>query len=456
MFTAKLKISGSVFLILLSYSALVAEIGLWTSSAELASKPTFGEPWQAVVDAADAVNPNAASVSNQDSNNNVEILAAAIAFARNGNQVYRNKVVTACELLVAGGNPGDRTLAWARETGAYALAADLVDYRTPDFELWLRNMAEGYIASDNRTMLEMFYARPNNWGTMGFGSLCAIYGFLQDTTRLDQIKNYWIQSVLGPKPAALNYGDDLSWHVDQNNLRLVNPKGSVKEGLNIDGVIPDDMRRNGSFSNPPPVPTTSYHWEVLQGIVMGARILDRLGMGIWAVSDSAIYRAVYILQVEWENAFGNWKAEGDDLWMLPFIDEVYGTNYTIGQPSRVWEHGKNTGWPYVVWDGTTGIENNGQVIVPAEFEIFQNYPNPFNSVTNIHFYLNTPARVRIEIYAISGKKIITLLDDFYSAGDFKIKWNAEDNQNQKIPTGIYICRLKVNGTIRSNIMVYTK
>jgi hypothetical protein len=456
MLNQNLKFFSIIIFMFLSYTLLKAEIGLWTSAVELSSKPISGEPWQAVVDAADAADPNAASVSNQDSNNNAEILAAAIAFARNGNQVYRNKVITACGLLVAGGNPGDRTLAWARETGAYALAADLVDYRTPDFELWLRNMAEGYIASDNRTMLEMFYVRPNNWGTMGFGSLCAIYGYLQDTTRLIQIRDYWIQSVLGPKPAALTYGDDLSWHVDQNNLRLINPKGSVKEGLNIDGVIPDDMRRNGSFSNPPPVPTTSYHWEVLQGIVMGARILDRLGMGIWAVSDSAIYRAVYILQVEWENAFGNWKAEGDDLWMLPFIDEVYGTNYTIGQPSRVWEHGKNTGWPYVVWDGTTGIENHGQFRVPDQFEIFQNYPNPFNPVTNIRFSLNKSARVRIEIYTISGKKIKTLSDGYYRAGDYKIKWNASDDQDQNLSTGIYLCRLKVNSFIKYLKMIYVK
>jgi hypothetical protein len=98
--------------------------------------------------------------------------------------------------------------------------------------------------------------------------------------------------------------------VNTNNLRLINPKGALKQGLNIDGVIPDDMRRNGSFSNPPPKPSTSYHWETLQGIIMGARILERAGMPIWDVADSAIYRAGYILQVRWENDFSGWKADG--------------------------------------------------------------------------------------------------------------------------------------------------
>ena len=106
-----------------------------------------GAGWTAVLAAANAADPNTATVANQDSNNNVEILAAAIVYARTGTQSYKDKVVAACQRLVSIGNPGDRTLAWGRETGAYALAADLVGYRTSAFETWLHNMAETYICS---------------------------------------------------------------------------------------------------------------------------------------------------------------------------------------------------------------------------------------------------------------------------------------------------------------------
>ncbi|UCD38081.1 MAG: hypothetical protein JSW54_00935 [Fidelibacterota bacterium] len=346
---ALVLLTASVFM---ARSVVFAQIGIWTSAEELASKPMAGLPWELVKAAADDVLPSDATVSNQDSNNNVEILAAAIVYARTGKQAYKSKVVDACQRLVANGKPSDRTLAWARETGAYALAADLVGYRTAELETWLRDMAEVFVASDGRTMLQMFRMRPNNWGTQGFGSLCAIYAFLQDTTRLKDIRDYWVKAVIGPKPEDQIYGgpdNDLSWHVDATELRLINPKGAVKKGLNIDGIIPDDMRRNGSFDNPPLPPTTSYHWEVLQGIIMGARILERMGMPIWEVADRAIYRAGYVLQHEWESEFGGWKAEGDDLWMLPFFDDAYGTHWSEGQPDRMWRHGKNTGWPYVVW-----------------------------------------------------------------------------------------------------------
>lgn len=325
-----------------------------------------GTAWEAVKKGADKANPMNATVSNQDSDNNVMILAAGIVYARNNNESYKTKVVHACEKLAEEGYPvsvsgkQNRTLAWARETGAYALAADLVGYRTMQFETWLHNMAENFVAEDNRTLLEMYKERPNNWGSHAFGSLCAIYAYLQDTTRLNEVRDYWIQSVIGPKPDLLIYGgpsNDCSWHSDTTDLRLINPKGAVKGGLNIDGITPDDMRRNGSFCNPPPSPSTSYHWGILQGMVMAGRILERLGMSIWTVGDSAIYRAYTALQIRWQNTFGGWKAEGDDLWMLPFLDKVYKTNCSEGQPVRMWQHGKNTGWPYVVWEETSGIKS---------------------------------------------------------------------------------------------------
>jgi len=312
----------------------------------LAPLPTSGPGWDWVKAAADT-NFYPPDVSNQDSNDNVFCLAAGIVYARTGIQSYKDNVVAACEYLASHGKPGADTLAWARETGAYAMAADLVGYRTSAFETWLRNMAEVYVATDGRTMRGMFEARPNNWGTHGFGSLGAIYRYLNDTTELTEIRDYWIQLVVGPKPSPASYGSDISWHVDENNLRQINPQGSVKQGMNIDGVLPDDLRRGSSFKEPPTM--TGYCWEALQGIVMAARVLDRAGMSIWNVDDQAIYRAAYCLQVRFATDYDPaWAATGDDLWMLPFLDKIYGTSWATGDPeSREWDHGKNTGWAYV-------------------------------------------------------------------------------------------------------------
>ncbi|UCH62498.1 MAG: T9SS type A sorting domain-containing protein [Fidelibacterota bacterium] len=427
-----------------------AQIGLWTSAAELVDKPMSGLPWESVKAAADAADPGMAFVSDQNNNNNAQILAAAIVYARSGDTTYQTKVTAACEKLVSAGYPAlapgiseedNRTLAWARETGAYALAADLVGYRTPEFETWLRRMAEEYIAYDERTLLHMFHVRPNNWGTHAFGSLCAIYAYLQDTTSLGELRDYWIQAVVGPKPDELEYGDDLSWHADPSNLRLINPKGAVKQGLNIDGITPDDMRRNGSFSNPPPTSSTTYHWGALQGQVSGGRILERMGMPIWDVADSALYRAGYALQVRWENSYGGWKAEGDDLWLLPFFDSVYGTHWSEGQPERVWKHGKNAGWPYVVWDGTISSSEEQGSFNPGIYELLQNYPNPFNPVTRISLSIAETSPVHLAVYDLVGREVSTLLDGVEEAGEHILVWEAVNREGTQLPSGIYLCRL---------------
>ncbi|MFC1481384.1 T9SS type A sorting domain-containing protein [Candidatus Neomarinimicrobiota bacterium] len=442
-----MAIMGTLCLLTLC-SSVSAQLGIWTSAEELANKPMTGIPWEAVKTAADAVNPQSATVSDQDSNNNADILAAAIVYARTGDEAYKTKVVDACQRLVNGEKPDDRTLAWARETGAYAMAADLVGYRTVEFETWLRNMAEVYVATDGRTLLYMFQLRPNNWGTQGFGSLCAIYAYLQDATRLNEVRDHWIQEVVGPKPDIVVYGEDKSWHVDSDDLRLINPKGAIKEGLNIDGIIPDDMRRGTSFKNPPD--HTGYAWETLQGIISGARILERSGMPIWGIADSAIYRAGYAIQVRWENQFGSWKAEADDLWMLHFFDDAYGTNWADGQLERVWEHGKNAGWPYVVWDGTLGNTDSQGNMLPNSYKLGQNYPNPFNPATNILFTIPQSGPVSLTIYDLLGRPVTTLFDGVKQAGVHTITWESLDSEGSPLPSGIYICQLGA-GSINKNI-----
>ena len=280
-------------------------------------------------------------VSNQDDATNVRVLAAAIVYARTAEAKYKTKVEAAL-LAVQGTEKGGRTLAWGRETGAYAAAADLVDYGTPAFRAWLSNVADSEKGSQtNLTLRQMMKKRPNNWGSHAFGSLAAIYRFLGDATRLKEVRDYWVQGWVGPDP-GFTYGSDLSWHLDLSKPLMINPKGATKQGVNIDGIIPDDMRRGGSFTTGTPA-ETGYCWEHLQGVLFGARVLERAGMPIWQAGDKAIYRAAYALEIR---IAGTFKASGDDRWQLAFLDQAYGTKWAGKQ--NVWGAGKNTGFAYVL------------------------------------------------------------------------------------------------------------
>ena len=94
----------------------MAEIGIWTSRSELADLPLTSEAWLRTLSAANVASPYGATVSDQGSNNNAEILAAGIVYARLGEAVYKDKVHAAIESLVRDGKPAGRTLAWGRET----------------------------------------------------------------------------------------------------------------------------------------------------------------------------------------------------------------------------------------------------------------------------------------------------------------------------------------------------
>ena len=319
--------------------------------------------WNSLQEAADEADPLAATLSDGDSNNNVQILAAAIVFARTGDSRYRDKVISANELLRRRGKPSQSTLRWGRELGAYVVAADLVGYRTASYEAWLRQMAEVFEGDDGRTLVETLHQRPNNWGTMAFGTLAAVYAYLEDSVQLRNLRLYWESRVEGPMPEVARFGDDTSWQFDVGNPLLINPIDARKSGLTIDGIVPDDMRRNGSFSNPPPTPRTSYHWETLQGMVMAARILERSGEPIWMTGDRALFRAFQVLQDRWSKIDQGYRASGDDVWMLPFIDHAYGSSFSAEYDpcnSRIDLHGKNIGWPWVLGGSNVVLKPTGQ------------------------------------------------------------------------------------------------
>ena len=79
------------------------EIGIWTSTPELATIPMSGPGWTEVLEGADLADPSLVTVSDLNSNSNLEILAAAIVYARTGQTLYRNKVTQGIDNLVAAG-----------------------------------------------------------------------------------------------------------------------------------------------------------------------------------------------------------------------------------------------------------------------------------------------------------------------------------------------------------------
>ena len=86
-------------------------------------------------------------------------------------------------------------------------------------------------------------------------------------------------------------------------------------------------------------------------------------------------------------------------------------------------------------DNTTGI--TGSTGVLHGFELKQNYPNPFNPATEISFTLPENNFVTLKVYDVSGRLVKTLVNDFRTAGNYKVSFDGGG-----ISSGIYFYKLE--------------
>ncbi|MBN2105235.1 PKD domain-containing protein [bacterium] len=122
----------------------------------------------------------------------------------------------------------------------------------------------------------------------------------------------------------------------------------------------------------------------------------------------------------------------------------YITAYTSGGLSI---RSQNSGFIIVgkIDTGTVSVMNQAEI--PETFDLKQNYPNPFNPVTRIVYQIPKTCDVKISIYNSLGQKIRELVQDSNTPGVYTIFWNGHNDLGQKVPTGIYICRMSASGHI---------
>ncbi|MCK9210632.1 MAG: T9SS type A sorting domain-containing protein [Ignavibacteriaceae bacterium] len=102
----------------------------------------------------------------------------------------------------------------------------------------------------------------------------------------------------------------------------------------------------------------------------------------------------------------------------------------------------------VIVSSTTGIK---VVEIPHDYTLYQNYPNPFNPSTEIKYAIPLESKVKIDIYSILGELVKTLVNDFQTAGNYSVAFDAS-----RFASGIYFYRLTANSTIITKKMLLIK
>ncbi|MBN2009003.1 T9SS type A sorting domain-containing protein [candidate division KSB1 bacterium] len=84
-------------------------------------------------------------------------------------------------------------------------------------------------------------------------------------------------------------------------------------------------------------------------------------------------------------------------------------------------------------------------IQPDGFQLFQNYPNPFNPSTTIAYSLSQQSLIQITIYNLNGQLIKTLINQQQAPGYYTVVWNATDEKNNPVSSGMYIYKIEADG-----------
>ena len=94
--------------------------------------------------------------------------------------------------------------------------------------------------------------------------------------------------------------------------------------------------------------------------------------------------------------------------------------------------------------------------LPLDFQLAQNYPNPFNATTSINYSLKRDSMVKLEVYNISGAKVVTLVNNNQPAGNYQVIWDGRDSQGKVVATGVYFYRLSADGQSLTRRMTLLK
>ena len=369
------------------------KIWIWISKGQIKNIAMTGAEWDArptqnrgvyYYAQQSTANP---MIANNDDNTDVYALAKALVWLRmkqidnpTPQQItemegYRAAVQTAC-LAARETENGGTTLELGRNLFGYVAAANIIDWdnsvpgqRQSDFRTWV-DAVRTEVFQDGptlfRTLIQAHETRPNNWGLMCGTSRLAASIYLcdiGDENACWDVFSRW----LGDPTSTFNFqiGDwgggagDLSWQQSASNPVGINPLGSGKLDCqnvfrSLDGVMPDDMRRAGSFDSTAPCvsgwswppyttnPDRDYNWEAMQAVLAQAVMHKRRGRDPASVSNDAVKRAFQWLYTELQFPVTHIDAGDDGFWMPYIANRLYPT-LGIVEPVGT-KPGKQTGY----------------------------------------------------------------------------------------------------------------
>ncbi len=181
-----------------------------------------------------------------------------------------------------------------------------------------------------------------------------------------------------------------------------------------------------------------------------AKVIKSTNQGVtWTVYQTFLNRNLYAIHflnpstgysvgdssliIKTSNAGANWSvlsapvtenSSASPLTCISFVNEL--TGFVAGHDGTIL---------FTTTGGLTPVQNISSGI-PRDFSFDQNYPNPFNPITKLKFQMSKSEFAYLRVFDVTGKEIITLVNEELKPGIYEIDWDASN-----YPSGVYFCRL---------------
>jgi hypothetical protein len=308
--------------------------GILMSGAELMALPTSGPGWDAIMARIKSPYGGSYTLGTRDESNK-DVLANALAGARLNNAAYkgfaRDKIA---HMMAAPRNTGD-VLGTLRHLQTYIISADIIDLASFDpalngkFRTWLANEIRANYSGGGGggSVLSVHDKKPNNFGTHAGATRIAAALYLGDAKELKAARDVWYGWATGDPGYAppTRKWEGTSWQCNSTRPSGINATGCSRNGVSLDGVIPEDQVRCGQFSASPCA--TNYIHGATDGMTLSFWMLARQGENPWAWGDRAALR-----QMNWKYKSGQ-APYGGFRWQIPVIEKAYGIDLAGNTPT---------------------------------------------------------------------------------------------------------------------------
>ncbi|MBN1151136.1 T9SS type A sorting domain-containing protein [candidate division WOR-3 bacterium] len=187
-------------------------------------------------------------------------------------------------------------------------------------------------------------------------------------------------------------------------------------------------------------------------------------LGVEASSYDHASLQIKIANGDWMTIWSNPDSHTEDNSWTQYSYDI--SNYADNQNEVYlrWVMGTTDGgWVYCGWNiddieilgiHCTGVEENPGSEIPFNLSFYLS--RPVGQETDILFSLPTDQNIELSVFDISGRKVVTLIDEMKTAGSYSVKWAGMDDFGNLIADGVYFVRVATSEGSVSRKMVLTR